>query len=1191
MANRQFISLEQISLEDWENTPQPVKRLVESLMSAFQDISERRHLEAEQKQCELEQQIVKNTLINREKRFRQVIQAQTDLIMRSLPDMTITFANDALCLALGRVLDNVIGMQWSHFVPPEELESIRYKIETLNFENPAFENINQDYRSNNQIGWTHWINLGIFDEQGQLIEIQSVGRDVTELQEKILREQALNRVFQAMHNSLDLDTIFATATAETAQLLKNLNCFVVQYLPELGIWRHVAEYHHNPDTPSTIGLEIPDAGNPFAEQLKQLQRVRVEDTSQLNDVINREVAQTLPGAWLLIPLVIEGNVWGSFTISTTQQPFVWREEQIEVAQSVANQLEIAIRQANLYQQVQQELAERRRVEVALRESETRFQNIAANLPGALFRYLLRSDGSDSVLYMSPGCCQLWEVEAQVAVADASTLWQMVHPDDRSAMYQSVLESARTLTPWLYNWRIITPSGREKWLEAVGRPIRQPNGDIIWDTLALDVSDRKRSEAERNQAEVALKESEYRYAQILDSVQDMVFCKSPGSVVVYANKATCDYYGMTLEQLQGITDVPYNSNEYTQQYLQDDLQVFATGQTVENLEEPNQRVDGEVRYFHTIKSPIFDRSGAVVQLVGVSRDITDRKQAEEALRESESRYRLLAENTNDLVCLHDLQGRYLYVSPSCEPLLGYRYNELLGQDSYTYVHPDERERICQEANAVAIGGKTTPMTYQIRHKSGHYIWFETLTKPILDSTGQVVQLQTTSRDVTERIQTQTQLRHDALHDALTGLPNRHLLMERLELAINRTKRLEDYHFAVLFLDLDRFKVVNDSLGHLAGDQLLIAIARTLQSTLRSIDLAARLGGDEFVILLEEIKDIQEAVRATERIFAALQTPLMLEGREVYTTPSIGIVLGTRDYTQASDLLRDADIAMYRAKSKGKARYEIFDTEMHAQALSRLHLENDLRRAIEHQEFVLHYQPIVALDSGCLVGFEALIRWQHPTQGLKLPGDFIAVAEETGLITQLDYWALWAACRQLAAWQTACPELATLRMSVNLSAQDLRRFDLIAEVDRILAQTGLHGRCLALEITESMLIEDIESTIALLGQLKEREIQISIDDFGTGYSSLNYLHCLPANNLKVDRSFVHQIQTDRRNRQIVETIVALSNQLDLDTIAEGIETQKQLERLQQLGYKFGQGYLFSKPLSLEAAEAFLANYIKM
>ncbi len=316
-------------------------------------------------------------------------------------------------------------------------------------------------------------------------------------------------------------------------------------------------------------------------------------------------------------------------------------------------------------------------------------------------------------------------------------------------------------------------------------------------------------------------------------------------------------------------------------------------------------------------------------------------------------------------------------------------------------------------------------------------------------------------------------------------------------------------------------------------------------------------------------------------------MMLEEREVYMSPSIGVVFDTEDYVHPSQLLRDADIAMYRAKSQGRARYEIFNAEMHTQALKRLNVENDLRRAIEAQEFTLHYQPIVELATGNLVGFEALIRWQTPTHGLKPPGEFIPVAEETGIIACLDSWALRTACFQLARWQSEFPELSHLTVSVNLSAQDLCEPNLLSDIDRMLELSGLEGSCLTIEITESMLIDNIDSTISLLREIQDRGIKISIDDFGTGYSSLSYLHRLPINSLKVDRSFVNQIEAGQSNHQIAEIIIALGNQLNLNTIAEGIETPKQLELLKDLGYEFGQGYLFSKPVCDRAAEAFLQS----
>jgi len=610
------------------------------------------------------------------------------------------------------------------------------------------------------------------------------------------------------------------------------------------------------------------------------------------------------------------------------------------------------------------------------------------------------------------------------------------------------------------------------------------------------------------------------------------------------------------------------------------QAFMTGKL--QFHEYRINIRGEWRY-EEARIIVSGENEAIILI----RDITDRKTAELALQESEVRYRLLSENTNDLVCLHEPDGRYIYVSPSCETLLGYRYDEMIGCDPYSLFHPDDCDRLRQDTHAKALSGKPAPSTYRIRQKSGNYIWFETLTKPIMDRNGVIVQLQTTSRDITERIQTRKKLEYDSLHDALTGLPNRQLLSERLELAIHRIHRHDNYKFAVLFLDLDRFKIVNDSLGHLVGDRLLIAIAEQLQVTFRDIDLIARIGGDEFVVLLEDIQDIQEAIYATERLLSSLQIPVTIGDRQVYTSCSVGIVFGSTDYDQSSQLLRDADIAMYRAKNQGKSRYEIFDTEMHRQALIRMHLENDLRQAIKLQEFSLQYHPLVCLNTGKLIGFEALIRWCHPTQGWKSPNEFIPVAEELGIIHQLSYWVLREACQQLVTWHRDFPEFSDLKVNVNLSSQDLQHPDLIQQIDQVLAQTQLPPHLLTIEITERMVIENVEATIATLTKLRERSLEISIDDFGTGYSSLSYLHLLPINSLKVDRSFVNQMTESNKNYRIVETIATLSHQLGIQAIAEGIETLSQLNKLKELQYQYGQGFLFAKPLDVVAVEQLLKS----
>ena len=818
----------------------------------------------------------------------------------------------------------------------------------------------------------------------------------------------------------------------------------------------------------------------------------------------------------------------------------------------------------------QDISDRKQVESALQKSEQRFRSLFESTPKiAVQGYnTLRQ-----VIYWNDASAELYGYSKTEAIGQQ--LEDLVIPPE---IREGVIGAIQN---WLINGQsipadelsLVRKDGSKVFVYSSHLMLNNSEGEQELYCVDIDLTARKKAEEDLRRA-VATNQA------LIDAIPDLIIRVSREGIYLDAIPSDNIKFAVPPEQIIGKYIVDVLPTEFAQQRMYYVEQAFQTGEL--QLYEYQISIDGEIHY-EEARIIVSGENEATILI----RDISDRKKNELSLRESEERYRVLAENINDLVCLHHPDGRYLYVSPSCEALLGYRYDEMLGQDPYTYFHPDDHDRIQQEGHAAAIAGKSVPITYRMRQKSGNYIWFETLTNPIMDETGQVIQLQTTSRDVSDRIQVQKQLEHDTLHDALTGLPNRNLLMERLELCIHRAKRLDNYHFAVLFLDLDRFKVINDSLGHLAGDKLLIAISRKLQSILREIDLVARLGGDEFVILLDEIKDIQEAIHATQRIFAELQTPLIIEGREVYTTASIGIVLGTKNYIQSSHLLRDADIAMYRAKNRGKARYEIFDTQMHREAVSRMHLENDLRQAIDCQEFILHYQPIVSLDNGDIVGFEALMRWQHPSQGLKYPGEFIAVAEEIGLITALSSWALRAACQQLVKWQIAFPDFSNLKVSVNLSVQDLRRLDLLAEVDLVLAQTQLDARFLTLEITESMLIEDIESTIELFSQLKERGIQVSLDDFGTGYSSLNYLHRLPMNNLKVDRSFVNQIAEGKKNYQIVETIATLSKQLELDAIAEGIETLYQLEKLQELGYRFGQGYLFSKPLSQEETEALLRN----
>src|SRR5215813_12911136 len=457
------------------------------------------------------------------------------------------------------------------------------------------------------------------------------------------------------------------------------------------------------------------------------------------------------------------------------------------------------------------------------------------------------------------------------------------------------------------------------------------------------------------------------------------------------------------------------------------------------------------------------------------------------------------------------------------------------------------------------------------------------KHVLELNNYIAEQERISRVLEE---TKEHFRHAAFHDSLTGLPNRAMFTELLKAEIESSSRSNDHMFAVLFLDLDRFKNINDSLGHTHGDLLLVAFAERLERTLRPVDTLARFGGDEFAILLSGMNDATDAVRVAQRIQDELSQPFVLDKNSAFATASIGIALSSSGYDRPDDILRDADIAMYRAKENGKARYELFDHGMHARAVSRLQLESDLRQAIENKEFCVYYQPIVSLETGRLAGFEALVRWNHPRRGLVSPADFIPVAEETGLIVPIGQWVLNEACARVRQWQLDSPSHRALSLSVNLSARQVAQPDLLDRIKEALATSKLNPHCLKLEITESVVMENAEAAVLMFKQLRSLGVQLSIDDFGTGYSSLSYLHRFPLNYLKIDRSFVTRMTTDNDNA-IVRTISTLARNLGMEVIAEGIETEEQFQQSKMLGCEYGQGYLFSRPVGSESVEYLLAQ----
>lgn len=545
------------------------------------------------------------------------------------------------------------------------------------------------------------------------------------------------------------------------------------------------------------------------------------------------------------------------------------------------------------------------------------------------------------------------------------------------------------------------------------------------------------------------------------------------------------------------------------------------------------------------------------------------------------YRRMFAHARDAYLITGGDGLIVQVNEAAMLLLGYTEEELYDvRLPDLLLDDDDRARV---AHALRPGSDLPEQELRLKRKDGAAIVCLAAAYPRSDGQGGFL---ISLHDVTEHRRTQQQLIHSAFHDVLTGLPNRLLFMDRLERVLRHVRRRTGYRFAVLFLDLDRFKLVNDTFGHAAGDELLQAVSRRLEDCLRQDDSIARLGGDEFAIIVDAINDASDATRVAERILESLKTPFSIQGRDVQVTVSIGIALSTSGYDTPDDVLRDADAAMYRAKTSGRAHYEIFDLEMHRRALSQLQLESDLRDAIERREFAVHYQPVIALDAGSVTGLEALVRWRHPRRGTLLPGEFINVAEQSGAIVEIGWYVLREACRQMQSWRERFPR-STLQttMSVNLSARQFVQPDLLLRIDEILAETGLDPSCLRLELTESAVNYAPDLARGVLRALADRGIRISLDDFGTGYSSLQQLKQLPLSNVKVDRSFVRGLRSNPESAGMVQTIVALGNSLSVDTIAEGVETPEELDELRALGMKFAQGYLFSTPLSAEHAERLL------
>lgn len=573
-----------------------------------------------------------------------------------------------------------------------------------------------------------------------------------------------------------------------------------------------------------------------------------------------------------------------------------------------------------------------------------------------------------------------------------------------------------------------------------------------------------------------------------------------------------------------------------------------------------------------------------------------------LAEREHLFQLITENAEDMIAVTDRHGRRIYNSPAYQKILGYAPAELDVTSSLDQIHPEDCARVLEAAEKARNTGRGERLEYRIRHKDGSWRFLESTASVIPGLEGESEGLVIVNRDITQRKRAEEKLDHLSFHDGLTDLPNRALFLDRLQRAITLSRRHTDFKFAVLFIDIDEFKVFNDSLGHAAGDMLLIQVTQRLSASLRGSDTIsrscigntpeprggestlARPGGDEFTLLIEELQNPSDAIRVAERIQQRLAIPFDLNGQEIVLTASVGIAFGGNLGAEAQDILGEAEIAMYRAKSTGKGCSEVFDLAMHAGAIKRLQLEIDLRKALELDQFRVFYQPIVSLRNGHIVGFEALSRWQRP-EGLVMPAEFIAVADETGIILPINRQLLYNACRQVRSWQAIFKSNPPLTINLNITPKQFAQPELAGQIGETLRETGLDPGCVNLEITETIAMGDAERSAIVLSELKALGVRLDIDDFGTGYSSLSRLQRFPVDALKIDRSFISRIDTDPATHEIVRVIVRLAHGLRLNVVAEGVETQAQVDLLKSMGCELAQGYLYSKPVPADAIEMLL------